>query len=1077
DISYTTGNVGVGTSAPGFSLDVLGDINFTGQLLQNGTPVSMGGSLWTENLGDISYTSGNVGIGIASPATALDVAGTVTAVAFIGDGSGLTGISGGDFMSDGSVPLSGHLTASTGTAFDIGDPSAPFRKLVVGSSVDFVNGINTLTISNGSLTSNQSIVFPDASGTVALLSDIPAPGGDLMADGSVALTGSLSPAASGTINLGNPGATFDNVYVGGGYKFTDGSSFLSLTPTGLSGDNTILIPDAAGTLALLSDIPVEPWQLSGSDIGYDAGKVGAGTASPARALHVGGVEGMRLDPSAFPSGPQAGDIIIDSANSNMLKWFDGTSWNSAGSGGGGGDFFANGSVPLSGDLQAASAGVQNLGTPSNYFGSAHLSAGLVYEDGLNSLTLNAPSITSNQTISLPDASGTLALLSDIPAPGGSGDFMADGSVPLSGNLQAASSNLVDLGFNGSPFRSVVLGTSVDFTDGSGMLSIIPGGLSGVNTITVPDATGTLALLSDIPAPGGSGDFMADGSVPMANHIQADSPNFWDLGTPGTPFRSANLGTSVVFSDGGNSLTVSPASILGVNTLMLPDASGTVALLSDITGGPWQTSGSDVYFDTGNVAIGVASPLGILDVQGGENSSGEGLPIKLYAQNAFTSSGMNGGDIELMPGLGDGSGNAGVVKVGGVLSLQPMTTPSSGLGGDIYTDGSTLFVHNGSSWVDLGASGGGGGDFLADGSVPLSGALQASADNTLDIGNVGTSFRTIYLGTSANFTDGINTISLQPSSMASNTQITIPNLTGTMALIEDLGQPVNAYNIAAESFLRRANGTPGGETPVTNGNYLGIVGFSGWDVSDFASPSAEMKGLATENFSGAAHGSALEFWTTQNGTVSPQRAMVIDHNGNVGIGTIGAPADRLVVNGNVVLEGSTSGLVGFQPGVSPDGTIYTLPQIDGAGGDFLSTDGAGVLSWAPVDTSNRTKYGVVADYSLRRANGTPGGETVVLIGEELGVIKFAGWEGSVFGEGAKIVGKAEEGFSIATLGTSLQFWTTPLGSSTPANTFTLRESGSMVLTPLGSAPGGGTIGEMYVDAGLGTLFFNNGTEWL
>jgi hypothetical protein len=76
------GNVGIGISSPGFSLDVDGDINFTGNLYE-------GGSLfvntpWTiETSPDaLNYTAGNVGIGTTTAAYTLDVDGDIN---FTGD--------------------------------------------------------------------------------------------------------------------------------------------------------------------------------------------------------------------------------------------------------------------------------------------------------------------------------------------------------------------------------------------------------------------------------------------------------------------------------------------------------------------------------------------------------------------------------------------------------------------------------------------------------------------------------------------------------------------------------------------------------------------------------------------------------------------------------------------------------------------------------------------------------------------------------------------------------------------------------------------------------------------------------
>ncbi|MFA5271476.1 MAG: hypothetical protein WC412_03935 [Candidatus Omnitrophota bacterium] len=63
------------------------------------------------------------------------------------------------------------------------------------------------------------------------------------------------------------------------------------------------------------------------------GNVGIGTASPQRSLEVAGGGGIRVKASSLPtSNLTAGDIAIDSGDSNTMKWYNGTTWASAGGG-------------------------------------------------------------------------------------------------------------------------------------------------------------------------------------------------------------------------------------------------------------------------------------------------------------------------------------------------------------------------------------------------------------------------------------------------------------------------------------------------------------------------------------------------------------------------------------------------------------------------------------------------------------------------------------------------------------------------------------------------------------------------
>ncbi len=69
----STGKVGIGTTAPGYKLDVNGAINAT-QLLVNGVDVSSGSSPWTVSGSDVYRSGGKVGIGTTAPLSQLEVA-------------------------------------------------------------------------------------------------------------------------------------------------------------------------------------------------------------------------------------------------------------------------------------------------------------------------------------------------------------------------------------------------------------------------------------------------------------------------------------------------------------------------------------------------------------------------------------------------------------------------------------------------------------------------------------------------------------------------------------------------------------------------------------------------------------------------------------------------------------------------------------------------------------------------------------------------------------------------------------------------------------------------------------------
>ncbi|WP_439926228.1 tail fiber domain-containing protein [Nitrobacter sp. JJSN] len=324
------GLVGIGV-VPSFNLDVRDISNTTLHLMGTNSGVRGGmsadtpvaGAFYSGSYANFPYVMGvnnsermridnfgNVGIGTASPTTALEVSGTVSATRFVGDGSGLLNLSAsGDRIVSGTLSMlaisnTGYISLSTaGTNWGYLSSPASFIPVL---------GANTLSSTNISVTLSHY--------TPRAITSFAGSGGNFIVSATSSV--SASNAGNGTIKMAT-GSGLVMTVSGSNVGIGTANPYRTLT---VFGGNGAVVGDATAGLLIQGDIGgvaqitgINATNNANNDIVFNAatanilylkssnGYVGIGTTSPGAPLEIKGqtaspVQGVLVTTNSYTAG-------------------------------------------------------------------------------------------------------------------------------------------------------------------------------------------------------------------------------------------------------------------------------------------------------------------------------------------------------------------------------------------------------------------------------------------------------------------------------------------------------------------------------------------------------------------------------------------------------------------------------------------------------------------------------------------------------------------------------------------------------------------------------------------------------
>jgi len=503
--------------------------------------------------------------------------------------------------------LSGAITTTAGSLTTTLATNAVGSSNITDNSVgnaDFRQGLARSVVG---VTGNATANVADIQGTANQVLRVDSAGTGL-GFGSINLASSAAVTGTLPIINGGTGSTTGSIAGSGALTFAAGGANQNVTLSPSGSGNTIL-----------------------------GGNVGIGTTSPGTTIDINGAQTMRGMAAPTVSSSGQGRIYFDSTlNKYRVSQNGGAYIDLVGTGSG--DFLANGTVPMTGNLRLGSNYISNDGG-SNEGLTFNTSGAATFTSDVNSMGILSTSRLDNSTgfgssgiynISIRNASATVGTWSSLIAGDNSGTAVGGFGFQTT-NLSTHTADLAfftrnTAGAFGERLRIDSAGNvGIGTTSPSTKLQV-----TGTITATAFSGDGS-ALTGVIPAPAGSDQqiqFNNSGTLSGSSLKWNDTMKSLTIGTVGT---NSNV-YSVVASQPGNDARISLLnSTTGTNQNtngLTMRSTGTNAefILRDAGYMAFQTSGAEkMRIDsTGNVGIGTTSPASKLVVAGTIHSTSGGI---------------------------------------------------------------------------------------------------------------------------------------------------------------------------------------------------------------------------------------------------------------------------------------------------------------------------------------------------------------------------------------------------------------------------------------------------------------------